>query len=66
MEARCDRVPGYRCDRCDVEFYVLPASIQVLEAALRVVKQAGDDGAAARVKGFLATKYRSPFQPMSP
>lgn len=53
LVARCEEVLGYRCDACDVETYFLPATIEVLKAALEVVCTAGDTVTAERVRASL-------------
>lgn len=46
-------VPGYKCDECELDFYDLGASIAVLETALKVVQQAGDELIARGVEASL-------------
>lgn len=56
--ARCDRVPGYRCDSCDLEFYDLHASIAVLEQARRIAQEARDETTLERIEASLEAGRR--------
>lgn len=50
--ATCN-VPGYRCYGCDIEFYDLQASVEVLAAACDVVRRAKDQVVLEQIEASL-------------
>lgn len=51
-------VPGYRCDACDLEFYDLRASVEVLDAAREIVSASNDKETLKRLEGSLKAGKR--------
>lgn len=56
-------VPGYRCETCNLEFYDLGASIEVLEVARKVVQEANDETTLERIEASLnaGKQHRAKF-----